>query len=169
MIDQSNDSEKRGQMQNLIKTVTFSLALTLVGGCSYLGVYKRDLPQGNLVSQAMVSQLTPGMSREQVQHVMGSPLLQAPFDANQWDYVFYLDEAYAGIKQRRVTLTFENDRLVTIDTFGDMAAAMELSPDNSVGPAVEGTGSGTTLQGPQNAPSGGASSHEAIENEMPGI
>jgi outer membrane protein assembly factor BamE len=118
-------------MQNLIKTLTFILALSMMSGCSYLGVYKRDLPQGNLVTQDMVSQLQLGMSREQVQYVMGSPLLPAPFDANQWDYVFRLDEAYGGVKQRRATLTFDGDRLVDINTYGDMQADMNLSPEAS--------------------------------------
>lgn len=165
MIDQSNDSEERDQMQNLIKTVTFSLALTLAGGCSYLGVYKRDLPQGNLVTQDMVEQLELGMSRDQVQYVMGTPLLEAPFDASQWDYVFRLDEAYGDVKQRRVTLTFANQRLADIEVSGDMAADMALSPETSAGPAVEGSEAAPLPQGPQNAPRGGAPSSEAIDNQ----
>lgn len=143
-------------MQKLIKTVTFTLTLTMLGGCTYLSVYKRDLPQGNLFDQDTVAQLEPGMSREQVRYVMGSPLLEAPFDDSQWDYVFRLKEAYGGVKQRRVTLTFANDRLVDIATFGDMQADMELTPENSAGPAVEGSGSGILPQGPGNAPAGGA-------------
>lgn len=158
MIDESNDSEEWTQMQNLIKTVTFTLALIMLSGCSYIGVYKRDLPQGNLVNEEMVAQLEPGMSREQVRYVMGNPLLEAPFDARQWDYVFRLKEAYGGVKQRRVTLTFANDRLVDITTSGDMQADMELTPENSAGPAVEGSGTGILPQEPGNAPAGGAPS-----------
>ncbi|WP_072822925.1 outer membrane protein assembly factor BamE [Modicisalibacter ilicicola] len=142
-------------MQNLIKTVTFSLALTLVGGCSYFSVYKRDLPQGNLVTQEMVEQLRPGMSRDQVQYVMGNPLLRGPFDDDQWDYVFRLDEAYAGVKQRRVTLTFANDRLVNIEASGDMEADMELSPDLDPGPGVEPAGA-ETLPGVSPTPAPGS-------------
>nr|WP_298413883.1 outer membrane protein assembly factor BamE [uncultured Halomonas sp.] len=124
-------------MQNLIKIATFSIALSLVGGCSYFSVYKRDLPQGNLFTQDMVTQLKPGMSREQVVYVMGMPLLRTPFDENQWEYVSRLDEAYAGVKQRRVTLTFANNQLVDIKTSGDMDANMELSPDSDLGPALD--------------------------------
>lgn len=141
-------------MQNLIKTVTFTLALSMVSGCSYLGVYKRDLPQGNLVTQDMVSQLQPGMSREQVQYVMGSPLLPAPFDANQWDYVYRLDEAYGDVKQRRVTLTFDGDRLVDIETYGDMQADMNLSTDTEIGPAMDEGGPATPTM-PQSIPTTG--------------
>ncbi|GHB03974.1 outer membrane protein assembly factor BamE [Modicisalibacter luteus] len=141
-------------MQNLIKTVTFTLALSMMSGCSYLGVYKRDLPQGNLVTQDMVSQLQPGMSREQVQHVMGSPLLPAPFDASQWDYVFRLDEAYGDVKQRRVTLTFDNNRLVDINAYGDMQADMNLSPEASDTIPMDEGGPATPAM-PQSVPTTG--------------
>lgn len=138
MIDRLNDSEEQTQMQKLIKTVTLSVALTLVGGCSYLGVYKRDLAQGNLVTQDMVGQLQPGMSRHQVRAVMGTPLLEGPFDASQWDYLFRLDEAYGGVDQRRVTLTFDGERLVNIERDGDLSRDIELRPDDGLGPAPEG-------------------------------
>lgn len=137
MIDQSNDSEERDQMQNLIKTVIFFFALVLVSGCSYLGVYKRDLPQGNLITEDMLAQIEPGMSREQVQYVMGNPLLETPFDDDQWDYVFLLDEAYGGVIYKRLTLTFDNDRLVDIQADGDIDADVELTPENGPGPAMQ--------------------------------
>ncbi|MBF8223735.1 MULTISPECIES: outer membrane protein assembly factor BamE [Halomonadaceae] len=125
-------------MQKLIKTVTLSVALTLVSGCSYFGVYKRDLPQGNLVEQSAVEQLQPGMSRNQVRQLMGSPLLEAPFDSNQWDYVYRLDKAYGGIEQRRVTLTFAGDRLVDVATQGDLSGELPLPSAEGAGPASEG-------------------------------
>ena len=87
MIDRNHDSEEQVQMQKLTRIITLSVALTVVSGCSYVGVYKRDIPQGNLVTEEMVSQLEPGMTQEQVTYVMGRPLLEAPFDSNQWDYV----------------------------------------------------------------------------------
>ena len=141
-------------MQNLIKTVTFTLALLMVSGCSYLGVYKRDLPQGNLVTQEMVNQLKPGMSREQVQYIMGSPLLPAPFDANQWDYVFRLDEAYGDVEQRRITLAFEENRLVDIEAYGDFANDIDFSINEGVAPALDGTGPAVPAM-PQSIPTTG--------------
>ncbi|WP_043530909.1 outer membrane protein assembly factor BamE [Litchfieldella xinjiangensis] len=151
-------------MQKLIKTVTLSVALSLVSGCSYFGVYKRDLPQGNLVTQDMVSQLQPGMSREQVRYVMGAPLLEAPFDASQWDYVFRLDEAYGDVDQRRVTLTFADDRLVNIASDGDLSRDIELTTPDSAGPVPEGAGVQENIV-PQPAPQEGP---EAIPDGGPG-
>ncbi|MCL7941318.1 outer membrane protein assembly factor BamE [Halomonas sp. ATCH28] len=126
-------------MQKLTRIVTLSLALLMISGCSYFGVYKRDLPQGNLVTKAMVEQLRPGMSRQQVVDLMGSPLLEAPFDASQWDYVYRLDEAYGGVEQRRVTLTFQGERLAGIESEGNIAGDIRLPNDQGAGPRVEGT------------------------------
>ncbi|KAA0010876.1 outer membrane protein assembly factor BamE [Billgrantia pellis] len=144
-------------MQKLIKTVPLLVALTVLSGC----VYKRDLPQGNLITEAMVQQLQPGMSRAQVAGVMGRPLLEAPFDANQWDYVFRLDEAYGGVKQRRVTLTFTGDRLVDITQQGDFSEDPDLTPEEGMGPASEGASPIGVLPGsqpeaaPESAPDAG--------------
>ncbi|BBI59196.1 outer membrane protein assembly factor BamE [Vreelandella sulfidaeris] len=123
----------------MTRIITLSVALTVVSGCSYVGVYKRDIPQGNLVTQEMVSQLQPGMTREQVTYVMGRPLLEAPFDASQWDYVFRLDKAYGGVEQRRVTLTFDpQGRLANIEQEGDFSEDLPLEGESSMGPATEG-------------------------------
>ncbi|GHC34638.1 outer membrane protein assembly factor BamE [Aidingimonas halophila] len=157
-------------MQKLITIITLSAALSLTSGCSYFGVYKRDLPQGNLVDQEMISQLQPGMTRNQVKSIMGTPLLEAPFDASQWDYVFYLDEAYGDVEKRRLTLTFQGDRLANIDAQGDMDSDIELPTDQEAGPAPEGADPQGAMPsnpdepepapGPGTAPSGGETSSE---------
>ncbi|MDZ7851878.1 MAG: outer membrane protein assembly factor BamE [Halomonas sp.] len=125
-------------MQKLTRIVILTVALLMISGCNYFSVYKRDLPQGNLVNKGMVEQLQPGMSRQQVVNLMGSPLLEAPFDTNEWDYVYRLDKAYGGVEQRRVTLTFQGDRLARIDREGDISSDIRLPADQGVGPSVEG-------------------------------
>lgn len=160
MIDRNHDSEEQAQMQKLTRIITLSVALTLVSGCSYVGVYKRDIPQGNLVTKEMVNQLQPGMTQEQVAYVMGRPLMEAPFDANQWDYVYRLDEAYGDVEQRRVTLTFDpSGRLSNVQQQGDFSGDLPVSTDTSLGPAIEGADPLDTLpqesirtQTPETAP-----------------
>ncbi|AXY43312.1 outer membrane protein assembly factor BamE [Halomonas sp. JS92-SW72] len=154
MIDRNHDSEEQAQMQKLTRIVTLSAALLLASGCSYFGVYKRDIPQGNLVTADMVEQLRPGMTRDDVVYVMGRPLLEAPFDANQWDYVFRLDEAYGGVERRRVTLTFDGNRLVDIQREGNLERDIDLRASEGAGPQVEGAEPLETTPEPQ--PEGGA-------------
>ena len=50
-------------------------------------VYRQDIRQGNFITQEMVSQLKPGLTREQVRYVLGTPLVTDPFHGNRWDYV----------------------------------------------------------------------------------
>ncbi|SEN49278.1 Beta-barrel assembly machine subunit BamE [Halomonas caseinilytica] len=149
MIDQNHDSEEQAQMQKLTRTVTLTVALTLISGCSYFGVYKRDLAQGNLVTAEMAAQLQPGMTRQQVVDLMGSPMLEAPFDAQQWDYVYRLDEAYGGVEQRRLTLTFQGNRLADIERHGDFSSAPSVANERGIGPmdsAGERTGNLLNVQ-----------------------
>lgn len=133
MIDRPHDSEEQAQMQKLTGIVSLSLALALTSGCTYFSVYKRDLAQGNLVTNNMVEQLRPGMSRQEVINLMGSPLLEAPFNAEQWDYVYRLDEAYGDVMQRRVTLTFAGNNLVNIERDGDFSMDPDVAGKHSYG------------------------------------
>lgn len=105
-------------MQNSIKIVVMGCLLGLLAGCSFFSVYKRDIPQGNLVSESMVSQLKVGMTREQVVYVMGSPLLDNAFDANEWDYIYQVHKADGKVATRRASITFKNSVVATIDQQG---------------------------------------------------
>ena len=59
-------------------------------GCSYVpripGVtpYRMEIQQGNFVSQEMVAQLKPGMSKEQVRFILGTPLVTDIFHAERY-------------------------------------------------------------------------------------
>ena len=79
-------------MQNtklLLTSFTF-VGLLALAGCSFPGVYKIDIQQGNVVTQDMIDQLRPGMTRRQVRFIMGNPLLVDTFHANRWDYLYSL-------------------------------------------------------------------------------
>ncbi|WP_428851699.1 outer membrane protein assembly factor BamE [Imbroritus primus] len=75
--------------------------------------YRIDIVQGNFVSREAVSQLREGMTREQVRFLLGTPLLNDVFHANQWDYVFAFRRGSSEVvQQRRYTVQFDGDRLV---------------------------------------------------------
>ncbi|MDR2213286.1 MAG: hypothetical protein LBE21_06650, partial [Pseudomonadales bacterium] len=42
------------------------LLVLLLGACSFPGVYRIDIQQGNIITQEMVDQLRPGLSKNQV-------------------------------------------------------------------------------------------------------
>lgn len=83
--------------------------------------YKLDIPQGNVVTQAMVDKLKPGMTRAQVRFVLGTPLVVDPFRTNRWDYVYAIGKAGTVQEQRRISVLFgADDTLVKIE--GDVTA-----------------------------------------------
>jgi len=74
--------------------------------------YRVDVQQGNFVSEEMLAQLKEGMTQEQVQFALGTPLLHDIFHADRWDYVFRMQKRNGEVTTSRVTVFFENKRLV---------------------------------------------------------
>ncbi len=84
------------------------IAVILLAGCSeFPGVYKIDIPQGNIVTQEMVDKLRPGMSESQVRYVMGTPLITDSFNKNRWDYLYRMKQGDGTISQESITLQFD--------------------------------------------------------------
>jgi len=96
------------------KTKLLLTSLTLTGllalaGCSFPGVYKIDIQQGYVVTQDMIDQLRPGMTRKQVRFIMGNPLLTDTFHANRWDYLYSIQPGGGQRLQERVSVNFNAD------------------------------------------------------------
>ncbi len=96
------------------------LTLVFISACGFPGVYKINIEQGNIVTQEMVNKLKPGMSRRQVNFIMGTPLIKDTFNRDRWDYVFMLRNGSTVLDQSRLTVEFNGDALVNV--FGDFVA-----------------------------------------------
>ncbi len=97
------------------------LLLTALAGCSnnlgsldFPGVYKISITQGNVLLQNMVDQLRPGMTKNQVIFVMGTPLVRDPFHQDRWDYVYNFQPGGGARTQERITILFVDDQLATV-------------------------------------------------------
>jgi len=75
-------------------------------------VYKIDIAQGNLVTQEQVDQLKIGMTQEQVQFLMGTPMLEDPFHQSRWDYMYSLTRGHDEPIKEHVIVYFDQDGLV---------------------------------------------------------
>src|SRR3990172_12883269 len=83
--------------------------------------YRMVIQQGNFISPEMVAQLKPGMTREQVRFVLGTPLVSDIFHADRWDYVFFRELANGKREQRNLAVVFEKDKLARV--MGDLLPA----------------------------------------------
>lgn len=107
-----------------------------LAGCS-VKPYKIDIQQGNVVTQEMIAKLRPGMTRQQVKYVLGTPLVADAFHPERWDYFYKFDKAGNPADQRRLTLVFKDDQLDRI--VGDVAAAPGLVRPDAAAAGVEKT------------------------------
>jgi outer membrane protein assembly factor BamE len=107
------------------------VAAILLSGCgsvssfSFPGVYRLDIPQGNIITQEMVDQLRPGLSKNQVIFILGTPLVRDTFHQDRWDYLYSYQPGGGERAQERLTVFFENNQLSHFE--GDF----EQTPENS--------------------------------------
>lgn len=130
-------------MQNtklLLTSLTF-VGLLALAGCSFPGVYKIDIQQGNVVTQDMIDQLRPGMTRRQVRFIMGNPLIQDTFHTNRWDYLYSIQPGGGERQQERISVFFnENDQLASLS--GDFMPGVSRDQE------ILGSESSTTVSEP---------------------
>lgn len=94
------------------------LCALLLSACS---VHKIDVQQGNVITQEMFKKLKIGMEKQQVERVLGTPLVVDPFHRDRWDYVYLFKAGNTDDEQSaHLSLYFENDRLSKIDVLSDL-------------------------------------------------
>jgi outer membrane protein assembly factor BamE len=111
------------RISTLLILTSLLLACGNIGNMDFPGVYKISIPQGNIITQDMVDQLRPGMTKRQVIFVMGTPLVRDPFHQDRWDYVYNFQPG-GGIRgQERVSVFFVEDALTNFT--GDFTPTSE--------------------------------------------
>jgi outer membrane protein assembly factor BamE len=104
-------------MRALLSVLVLAPWLAACGSSwNLLSVYRMEIQQGNYISQEAVSQLKPGMTKEQVRFVLGTPLVADIFHENRWDYVYRRQRANSRqVEERRVSVFFDGDKLVRLE------------------------------------------------------
>lgn len=91
----------------------FLVPVLMLASCGV--IYKMDIRQGNVVDQKMVDQLKPGMTKRQVELVMGTPQVSSPFDQNRWEYLTATSRRGSKPDIKNLSLQFDGDALARIE------------------------------------------------------
>ncbi len=84
----------------------------LLGGC----VYRLNIQQGNLIDKASLDKVQVGMTRSQVEFLLGTPMIADSFHQDRWDYPYYLSVGRKReYKKSWFAVYFKNDRVARID------------------------------------------------------
>lgn len=106
--------------------------------------YKVEVVQGNFISREQVEALQPGMSREQVRAILGTPLVTSLFHGDRWDYVFTMKRQRVDPQQRRLTVYFNGDALArtegdTMPSEAEFVATLDNRRKGGKVPVLEAT------------------------------
>jgi len=100
-------------MRILLICITSLLFIGLsLSACS---IYEIDIQQGNVLDQEDVDKLKIGMTKQQIQFILGSPIIKDPFHPDRWDYVHTFRPGKGKTTQRTITVFFENNKLVKLN------------------------------------------------------
>ena len=96
------------------------MTLALASGC----VYRASISQGNLIEQDDLDQVEVGMTRNQVRFLLGTPMIDDPFHAARWDYVYYLKIGRKDATFKRWVSIHFDDNIVS-----EIQKEQELAPN----------------------------------------
>ena len=66
------------------------------------------------MTQEMVNQLEPGMTKEQVRFILGTPLIKDSFNQNHWIYLNSVTDARSQKKEKRLEVYFSEQNKLSV-------------------------------------------------------
>ncbi|GGG07743.1 MULTISPECIES: outer membrane protein assembly factor BamE [Cysteiniphilum] len=87
----------------------------LLSGCSIFTPYTPPIQQGKIISQDIMKQIKPGMTKEQIKYILGTPDVIDPFAQDQWNYIYSLQNSFdAPRSEKQLILTFKDNKLTQV-------------------------------------------------------
>lgn len=93
--------------------------IVLLSGC-WAKPHRIGVWQGNIIQQTALDSVTVGMTREQVDYLLGTPVVRQPFDKQRWDYLYLYQPGEGEPTRRLVSIYFEGEKVARIE--GDLKA-----------------------------------------------
>lgn len=104
-------------------------ALLTLGAC--IKPYQPNIQQGNIINNSDLREIRYGMSKQEVLFILGTPLVNDPFNQQRWDYYYSKrDPRRSNTDQRLITALFDGDKLVELR--GDVTLANVETLDPSI-------------------------------------
>jgi outer membrane protein assembly factor BamE len=99
-------------MKQLASTFYILTVIIAISSCSSLSPYKVPVLQGNIFEDEDIEKLSEGLTKNQVQFIFGTALIQDPFRDSRWDYFNSVTVGNEIITENKLTIFFDEDGLV---------------------------------------------------------
>ena len=100
-------------MKENLKVSTTFLLFFLISSCSSFSFYKVPVTQGNIFEEEDIEKLQVGQSMDQVQFILGSPMIKDPFHSNRWDYLNLITVGDEKIVEKKLVVIFDDKNLLS--------------------------------------------------------
>lgn len=93
------------------------LSTLMLSGCSNW-IYRIDIPQGNYLDARDVEKLRVQMTKEQVEFVLGKPVINDLFNEDTWYYVYDIKRGMKGFGEdmrKELVLRFVDNKLISVE------------------------------------------------------
>ena len=99
-------------MKQLASTLFLLIVIITISSCSSLSPYKVPVLQGNIFEDEDLEKISEGLTKEQVQFIFGTALIQDPFRTSRWDYFNSVTVGNEVVAENKLTIYFNEDDLV---------------------------------------------------------
>ena len=113
---------QKASIPSCLAVLTLVLSLA---ACSFPGVYRIDVQQGNIIDQEDLGKLNPTMTRSDVHKLLGTPITASSFEPGREHYVYTFQEGGGEIRKQRVTIIYEDGQYLRHE-----AKLLEETPAN---------------------------------------
>lgn len=100
-----------------LAVVALVMSISSLSGCSNW-IYRIDIPQGNYLDKRDVEKLRIQMTKEQVEFVLGKPVINDLFNQDTWYYVYEIKRGMKGFGEdlrKELVLRFEDNKLISVN------------------------------------------------------
>ena len=104
-------------MKQLTSALFLSVFIISMSSCSSLSPYKVPVLQGNIFEDEDLEKLEEGLTKEQVQFIFGTALIQDPFRQSRWDYFNSVSVGEKVVTENKLTIFFNVKRIDTYSLF----------------------------------------------------
>ena len=99
-------------MKQLTSSIFIIIFVLLVSSCSSLSPYKVPVLQGNIFEEEDLEKLEEGLTKEQIQYIFGTALIQDPFRDSRWDYFNSVTIGENVVTESKLTIFFNENGIV---------------------------------------------------------
>ncbi len=118
LISPEKSKSKNRAYLSLVGSLLLAASVSL-SACGIIQPYKIPVQQGRIITDEQIAKLSPGMTEEQVQFILGTPGTQDPFEKNSWYYVYTHKEKNYPMTEKQLIVVFKDHKLIQIN--GDYA------------------------------------------------